>query len=67
MEKTEIRKKHQATNKKSTRCIVSMGNLELFEADEDNILARFIIIDETRVIATNPKPKNNQSSESKLF
>ena len=32
---------------KSNRCTVSMGNLELFEANEDNFLARFITMDET--------------------
>ena len=34
---------------KHTRCTVSKGNLELFEADEDNFLARFITVDETWV------------------
>ena len=35
--------------RKSIRCMVSMGNLELFEADEDNFLAQFITMDETWV------------------
>ena len=35
--------------KKSTRCTVSMGNLELFEADQDNFLARFTTMDKTWV------------------
>ena len=43
---------------KRTRCIVSLGNLELCETDEDNFLAQFI--------TTNTKPKNNQSNGSAL-
>ena len=35
------------SEQKSTRFIVSMGNLELFEADKNNFLARFITMDET--------------------
>ena len=46
---------------KSTRCIAFMGSLELFEADEDNFLARFITMDKPEFITTKPKPENNQS------
>ena len=42
---------------KSTRCTVTMGNLELFEADEDNFLARFITMDETWVHHYQPETK----------
>ena len=42
---------------KSIRCTVSMDNLELFEADEDNFLARFITIDETWVHHYQPETK----------
>ena len=42
---------------KSTRCTISMGNLELFEANEDNFLARFITMDETWVHHYQPETK----------
>ena len=42
---------------KSTRCTVSMSNLELFKADEDNFLARFITMDETWVHHHQPETK----------
>ena len=49
---------------KSTRCTVSMGNLELFEANEDNFLARFITMDETWVHHYQPETKE-QSKQRK--
>ena len=42
---------------KSTRCTLSMGNHELFEANEDNFLARFITMDKTWVHHYQPKTK----------
>ena len=41
----------------STRCTVSMGNLALFEANEDNFLARFITMDKTWVHHYQPETK----------
>ena len=42
---------------KHTRCTVSKGNLELFEAEEDNFLAQFITMDETWVHRYQPETK----------
>ena len=42
---------------KRTRSTVSKGHLELFEADEDNFLARFITMDETKVHHFQPETK----------
>ena len=42
---------------KCTRCTVSKSNLELFEADEDNFLARFITMDESWVHHYQPETK----------
>ena len=45
------------SEQKRNWCIVSKGNLELFEADEDNFLARFITMDETWVHRCQPETK----------
>ena len=42
---------------KRTRCTVSKGNPKLFEADEDNFLARFITMDGSWVHHYQPKTK----------
>ncbi|XP_029639675.1 protein GVQW3-like [Octopus sinensis] len=42
---------------KCTRCTLSMSNLELFEADEENFLARFITMDESWVHHYQPETK----------
>ncbi|XP_036358546.1 uncharacterized protein LOC115210603 [Octopus sinensis] len=42
---------------KRTRCTLSTSNLELFEADEENFLARFIIMDERWVLHYQPETK----------
>ncbi|XP_029634921.1 protein GVQW3-like [Octopus sinensis] len=42
---------------KCTRCTLSMSNLELFEADEENFLACFITMDKSWVHHYQPKTK----------
>lgn len=42
---------------KRTRCTLSTSNLELFEADEENFLARFITMDESWVHHYQPETK----------
>ncbi|XP_029638087.1 uncharacterized protein LOC115213263 [Octopus sinensis] len=45
------------SEQKRTRCTLSTSNLELFEADEKNFLARFIIMDESWVHHYQPETK----------